>query len=110
MISFKALATRTESEKALSNMKLRDKLATSCLESCKTSSLNANENIYSALSHLAQVEELKVDLIKYDDLQFNPNDTDFKAYAYAKDKLIELNQLISEKEVQVYEELNKRGS
>lgn len=54
-----------------------------------------NEDVYNTLSHLAQIEELNINLHRYENLRVYPNSKRLNSdmYLYARDKLKEAKNL-----------------
>jgi len=90
---FERLRARTPEQKKLSDCKLRLRLAKICLEEAKiVSGTKANSCLYSALSHLAEVPELNVNLDTYEYLQYQydiPFDADVCILVKTKVKELE---------------------
>ena len=90
----KMLRDGSEGQK-LSEYKLRYALADACLTHFGQEEEAGGRDIYSALSHLARVPELQINMAHYDNLLFvdngllNPN-----VYYVALSKLRELNAII----------------
>lgn len=101
---FKCLNKLTPSEKELNEMKLRFRLADCCLEACSHDLSRVNEFTFSALTHLAMIKNLNIDMLKYEHLQYGGK-PDFESYRNARDLINQLAKLIQEKEIEIYEEL-----
>lgn len=103
---FNYLDILTPSEKELNDMKLRYRLADGCLEACSYDLSRVNEFTFAALTHLAMIKNLNIDMSKYEQLQYGGK-PDFESYRNARDLLNQLAVLIQEKEIEIYEELYK---
>lgn len=73
---------------------MRYKLASACLEEFKTTH-NPGRAVYSALSHLAEIPELEINMAHYDSIMFaSSGDVCRSIYYSAKAKLCELEELL----------------
>lgn len=87
-LDFHRLMSRTPKEKKISECRLRINLATACLKYASSNAEKANESVYSALSHLAEIPECEITIESYDRLRYQydlPFDTE--AFLLAKEKL-----------------------
>ncbi len=74
---------------------LRYNLADVCLEHFKLEN-SSGRDIYSALSHLAMIPELEIDMAYYDNLMFVDNAlVSPGVFYFAQSKLIELGELLN---------------
>jgi hypothetical protein len=79
----------------LYDYRIKYRLADGSLTYCRQSR-HPNVDIYDALSHLSEVSELNVDLLKYHDLQYDNTDNfDKDAYLYARDTLKRLDDIVN---------------
>lgn len=91
MTFYDRLRSTTVSDK-IRNINMRVQFADICLNHCEKLT---SEVVYNALSHLALVPELKLDIVRYDRLR-DPeecNRLNVDAYAVAKAKLVEASEL-----------------
>lgn len=99
-LNFRKLLEESPLEKQIRDYRLRKRLAEVCLLDTKRDGAQASVNLYNALSHLACVPELNIDLVKYDHLQYqcyDDDDTfDTEVCILVKSKIKELDIIISE--------------
>ena len=75
--------------------KLKRNMASINLDAITDSNHRYNTYLYNALSHLAQVPELQINIMKYDGICVSTNDVDESVLAFARNKLSELDNVIS---------------
>ena len=76
-------------------MKLKYTLAETCYQAALHNASSGNVDLYNALSHLAQVPELNVNMVIYDGLQYNSSaKLDRYAIDYVESLLKQLEDLL----------------
>lgn len=98
---FRDILNRTPEQKKLGEYRMRRNLADLAVRSAKEDGTSANSDLYSALSHLAAVPELEINIAMYDDLQYTPEGTPFNqdAYLLIRQKRKQLDDLIVDMEM-----------
>lgn len=96
-MNFRALLNETFEQKMLRDMKLRVKLCQSCLAYMRAGD-KSNEGLYDALSYLAPIEKLNINLNEYDHYAVGQvaKEFDVDFYLYVRSKLDEATKLVDE--------------
>lgn len=95
MVDFKALRNMTPEQKKRHKYRTSLRLAEVCLEHLKSSSNGNDSDVYDALSHLAEVPELEINISGFDRLQYGFDaNFDKDAYLFAREKVKQLESLI----------------
>lgn len=77
---------------------LRYKMASQIIEYVKLRNKDVNTNLYVAITQLAQIPELDINILNYDYLcSLESNVIDPDAYLYVQGKLSELREIITHK-------------
>ena len=105
--SFRKLLNEGTKEKQIRDYKLRLDLCESCLSYMRNGGNKTNKGLYDALSHLAEIPELQINLVEYDDYEFTDKGFDFDPdfYILVRDKrndaLLLIQNLIAEQAKEV---------
>lgn len=96
-MNFRTLLDATPEQKMLRDMKLRVKLCQSCLSYMRAGD-RSNEGLYDALSYLASIEKLEINLHEYEQYTVGhvAQEFDVDFYLLVRSKLEEATKLIDE--------------
>ena len=100
--NFRKLLNEGTKEKQIRDYKLRLQLCESCLAYMRKGGNKNNKGLYDALSHLAEIPELEINLAEYDDYEFTAKGLEFDPDFYVlvrnkrNDALLLIQSLIEE--------------
>lgn len=95
-VDFRRLRYESPEDKRIRECNMRKRLAELCLHEASRNASNANECLYNALSHLAEVPECEINIALYDDLIYQYNlEFNKDACILVKEKLKFLEQFIA---------------
>lgn len=101
-MNFRTLLNSTPEQKKLRDTKLHVKLCESCLDYMRAGD-KSNEGLYDALSYLAPIEPLSINLHEYDQYSVGQvaKEFDVDFYLYVRSKLEEATKFVDELTVAV---------